>query len=134
MRSIVILAILFLTSKVYSKDEWLCTEEASVRSGSELTVCGVGTGDTEADARINALKEAKKEFEGVCAESSDCRDHELISTPLRNSCDQTNKNKWKCYRAFKYEITSTFRSSAYLEQQKTMLDEEIRLNEEKVQK
>jgi len=87
---ITVLHILFLGSfcvEAYS-DDWLCTETASIKSGNTLRTCGIGTSDNEADARIAALREAKREFKEICSESSDCKNRKTIMRPMRNACNK----------------------------------------------
>lgn len=112
--------------------DWICREAASVRNGNVLLVCGVGVAEKEQDARIEALRNATKEFKELCLQSDDCKNHESTVEPMRTDCEKVG-GTYKCYRAFSYQITNKVSDSAFLKYQKQLLDEEIRLSEEKVQ-
>lgn len=89
----------------HAASDWLCTEEAAQRRGDTIIVCGIGLGSTEAQARDDATEKAKAEFGSICEQSSDCRGHETIVSPMRNTCDPTNDGWFRCYRGFEYQIT-----------------------------
>jgi hypothetical protein len=112
--------------------DWICREAASVRQGDTILACGIGLGKSEADARIDALKQAKREFEEICRASSDCRGHELTLDPLRNDCESDPKSGYKCYRGIRVALGSAVNESSFLEQQKKFLDEEIVLTENRL--
>lgn len=85
----------------------------------------------ESDARIEALKQAKREFEEICSSSADCQGHTLKLVPLRNDCEKKGES-YKCYRGLQFEIGTTLDTKSYFEQQKILLDEEIDLTESKL--
>lgn len=124
MRALLILSLAFTHAAL--ADEWLCTEASAVRSGSTLTVCGIGEADSEGVARAEALKQAKKEFVSLCSASADCRNREADLSPLRTTCEKKDQ-KYKCYRGLKYEISDRVNEASFLENQKRLLDEELRL-------
>lgn len=98
--------ILFMSSTVRAGDQWLCTEEASQRSGDVISSCGIGESESEGEARSMAFDNAKAEFARICETSSDCVGHEISTHPKRTSCEQKN-GKYKCYRLVQYAIGMT---------------------------
>ena len=117
---------------IASADEWICKEASSQKRGTDFLVCGVGEAKSEADARIDALRDAAREFKELCSQSTDCRDYEPKVDPKRTDCEKSAKG-YKCYRGFVYTLTDKTSNIGFLEYEKSLLDEEIKLNEEKVQ-
>src|SRR5271154_1053759 len=89
--------IFFPNSSAFASDAWICQEAASIKDGNEVLACGVGEGENEAQARIDALEKAKAEFNEICDQSVDCRGRETVVTPLRNTCEIL-PNVVRCYR------------------------------------
>jgi hypothetical protein len=102
MRAIFILLI-SLSSHAESKDQWICTDEATLRQGSLWYACGVGEGTTEAYARQKALEHAIDEFKSLCQMSSDCRGKDTSAEPKRTTC-MTGEGWWKCYRLIQISV------------------------------
>jgi hypothetical protein len=86
-------------------EEWMCTEMASIREGNTIKACGVSTRDTEEDARLEAVRNAKREFDELCSASSDCAGRAVNLEPLRNVCRKESSGKFTCFRGIKYTIT-----------------------------
>jgi hypothetical protein len=94
--------LLLLTTDLQAQD-WLCSEEASIRQGSATLVCGMAVAPTEAQARAIALNNAKIEFSALCTGSSDCVGHYYNMVPKRTQCEEKG-NKYKCARLVEYTI------------------------------
>lgn len=95
--------MLFLNASSVLADNWLCTEEGSLKQGSSILACGTGTGLTEEYAREQSLITAKNEFEQICNSSADCKNHKVVMDPKRMTCSQV-LNQYKCYRLIVYTI------------------------------
>lgn len=103
------LCAVLLSARPAAGGDWLCREAGSVRSGDVIESCGVGEGDTEADARQAALLHAYRELETVCAISARCRPYELEVAPLRTECVTWDDGRRVCYRALRARITAMLR-------------------------
>ncbi|MDH5692382.1 MAG: hypothetical protein OEZ47_04700 [Gammaproteobacteria bacterium] len=99
-----LLTVLWFSTGANAKEDWTCTDVASIKTDNVVLVCGVATAATEGEAREMALKRAKNEFDLVCQSSADCRDYETNIEPLRNTCSQGDDNQYKCYRGLRYII------------------------------
>jgi hypothetical protein len=102
MKKALLCLLLFIPQLAWA-DDWLCSEEAAKKTGNTITTCGVGAGMTEAEARAQALDNAKKEFHSLCTED-DCKNHEVALTPLRNECKTLRDDHIQCRRALRYDI------------------------------
>jgi hypothetical protein len=98
------LILLLLVQSAWA-DEWFCTSQSSKKEGNGYLVCGVGRGSDVASAREDSLDQAKKEFQGLCAQSADCRWHDAVVEPLRTACSE-KEGQFVCYRAVKYTLSS----------------------------
>lgn len=95
----IVLLLTFL-SLVHADDSgsWMCEQTASKRNGSIIYSCGVGEGLTEGEARAQALRDAFREFNAICDESSDCKGRPKTVDPQRTSCKKDPKGYVVCYR------------------------------------
>lgn len=93
----------FLYASASDSPAWYCKEVASERKGSQVYACGVGMGVDENEARTDAFENARKEFIRICSLSADCKDHQIITTPERTTCETSGK-KTKCYRLLVFSI------------------------------
>lgn len=103
MKCLILTVMFFLTASSALADDWLCTEEGSLKQGNSILACGSGTGLTEEYAREQSLITAKNEFEQICNSSSDCNGHKVVMDPKRMTCSQV-LNQYKCYRLIVYTI------------------------------
>lgn len=94
--------------------QWLCREASSTRTGSTITACGVGQAEGLDDARNNAREQATAEFNRICVISSDCRNFDYDVFPKRTDCEES-KGIHTCFRAIDFEVSSTKRSSVYID-------------------
>jgi len=92
-----------LSARASDSPAWYCKEVASERKGSQVYACGVGLGADENEARTDAFENARKEFIRICSLSADCKDHQIITTPERTTCETSGK-KTKCYRLLVFSI------------------------------
>ena len=96
--------ILILGSQLAIADDWICKEASSIRTGSTILACGVGTANSLEDARSNALRNAKQEFHQVCNASEDCRSKDHTANSKRTDCSKKSETEYTCYRAIEFEI------------------------------
>lgn len=101
MKTVFLVAVLFC--QVGMGADWICGEAASIRKSDIVMACGIGYGENEGKARDSAFEAARREFTNICEDSVDCKDREVIVTPLRNSCEKDGVN-FKCYRGVEYKI------------------------------
>lgn len=94
----ILLAMMILISIGAEAEDWFCTEEAAVRDGNQLQVCGIGESMTEGGARSRALKLAIEEASLLCSVSTDCRGQKVMVVPKRTTCSRDKQGIWKCYR------------------------------------
>lgn len=85
---------------------WFCRKASSEANGDTFLSCGVATSKTLQKARDLSLDSAKKEFNKICVESSNCRGYETIVSPMRTDCSSEN-GIFTCYRALEFRITTT---------------------------
>jgi hypothetical protein len=85
--------------------DWLCQEEASQRHDNEIYSCGIGTGDDENSARLNAFDNAKKEFQKICELSDDCNGRQISVWPQRTACEKKGR-KYQCHRLVVFGVQS----------------------------
>jgi hypothetical protein len=106
----ILILLTLIPSTTYSSD-WYCKTVASewVESGKTLSACGVGYGDNENDARLNAFENAKKEFNSVCSKETSCAGRVVNIDPQRGDCNKEN-DKFTCHRLFHFYITDEFRT------------------------
>lgn len=100
------LLIVFLMvsmSHAETKDQWLCTDEATLRQGNVWFACGVGEGADEGSARKRALDRALDEFSSLCQVSSNCKGKEREVLPRRMTC-LSGSGWWKCYRLIRISL------------------------------
>lgn len=97
------LALVCLVCSPLLATDWLCTEEASQRTGSLIRACGIGQGADENEARLKAFDAAKTEFGKVCEASDDCKGHQVSVEPARTACEKTPAGV-KCYRLIVFTI------------------------------
>lgn len=93
----ILASILVFIETAHSKENWLCTDTPSQRQGGAIYACGIGVGETETLARLDAFDNSKIEFERICEASADCREHKVVAQPERTTCDHEN-GTYKCYR------------------------------------
>lgn len=92
------------------KQDWFCTDDQAMKTGSTYVICGVGTYSTEGDARRIALENAVNEFKTICDLSSDCKGHKVSIEPKRSSCyngtsaDKTRFENFSCHRMFLFTV------------------------------
>lgn len=100
MRALFLIIVLWgYTAHSESKDVWVCTDEATVRSGDVWQACGVGEGEEEGLARKRALNAAVDEFTSLCTLSTDCFKHNRTIEPKRTTCQVAKDGRyWKCWR------------------------------------
>jgi len=106
----------------YAMDDWLCTEESSVKRGNSIYACGVSKtwGQyTEDAARYEAFKNAQLEFLIICNMSDDCKNHSFDVESKRTTCEpmldgQNEIYGYKCYRLVVFTSTSRYRDSKAL--------------------
>lgn len=100
----IILSLLLFSSTVHADNtSWVCTDEATTRSGGVWTACGVGWGMDEGSARLDALNKALNEFTTMCKMSASCKDKEREVEPTRSTCSVSPEG-WKCYRAVRITL------------------------------
>ncbi len=97
------LILLILSLQAQASENWLCTEESSLRSANAISSCGVGEGANESTARANALTAAKTEFTTLCEASDDCKGHLISVEPKRTTCEE-KKGNYVCYRLVQFTI------------------------------
>lgn len=98
------LLALFFLEDIHAADNWLCKEESSQRSGNSIQSCGIGKGESEDVARVNAFENSKKEFTLVCDNSDDCIGRKVSISPQRTSCEPTKNGEFICYRLVNFTI------------------------------
>ncbi len=86
------LIFLMFMSSAANADDWLCRTQASEQRGDSYLACGVATSRDENTARIQALKSAKNELQGLCPSCEIAR-----VTPKRTEC-VANEYGFTCYR------------------------------------
>lgn len=97
MRYLIALILLYSNVAIAQTDAWICTDEATTRSGSLWQACGVGEGMDEGAARSRALDHALREFKDLCQLSTGCMERERTVEPKRTTCS-VEAGWWKCYR------------------------------------
>jgi len=117
---IVTIALLLASSVALANDSWACVEMSSTRNAEGIMACGIGTAATEEVAREEAFKRAHSEFNLVCKNSDDCKDHSVMIDPKRTSCKK-DRHGFKCYRAVQFIIKEL-----------KVLQEEVKVVEQKV--
>lgn len=103
MKYLHIILGLFFSVNASAIDSWLCLEESSQREGNTIRSCGIGSGKDENAARLDALDNAKEEFNRICDSSSDCKNHEVRAIPQRTTCER-DSGQYRCYRLIVYAI------------------------------
>lgn len=95
-----------------AESDWFCTERAVVREGSLYKACGMSSSPVESDARMGALRDAKREFVSVCDSSDDCLGHEVTVTPGRTECIKGLLG-YTCRRLLLFHVLETKSSFQY---------------------
>lgn len=107
----ILLALLFSVTSIEAfSEDWICKEASSVRTGSTIIACGVGSGSSLEDARSYALRNAKQEFHQVCNASEDCRSKDHRANAKRTDCSKKSEGEFICYRAIEFEILNKDKS------------------------
>ena len=111
MRLIITFVLIVLTTNIFSV-EWFCKEVSSswMERGVILQACGIGYGDDENSARLNAFDNAQKEFEKVCNKDSVCSTKVVNIDPQRTTCSN-KEGLIICHRLFYYYISNKDRVS-----------------------
>jgi hypothetical protein len=107
MNKLILFIILTIPYYAFAIDQWLCVDDGSMRNGTTLSICGVGTARTEGEAREKAFDQSISEFKTICSLSSDCRGHKINVDPKRSTCFQTEKHGFTvftCHRLINYSI------------------------------
>ena len=104
MKTLVLL--MFLSMNSYAAG-WYCSEVASewMDKGKILSTCGIGIGFTENEARLNAYKNSRKEFDLICGKGTTCANKVIAIDPQRTACTQDGE-QYTCHRLFWYHITN----------------------------
>lgn len=95
--------ILAYFTTAQAAEQWLCTEASSVRSENIVKACGIGTAQTEDQARRRAFTHATHEFDLVCDSSEDCANHYYTTEAKRTTCEKV-KDGYKCSRLVEFSI------------------------------
>jgi hypothetical protein len=85
-------------------DDWFCTESAGRNSNDRYEICGLATGESEAEARASAFDAAKAEFNRVCNEDIKCKDSGKTLGLKRTEC-RKSPTGYICYRMLEYTLT-----------------------------
>ena len=106
-----ITALLFVSFQAYAG--WYCTEVSSswMEQGKMLQTCGVGQGDNESAARLDAYNNARKEFDSICNKDTLCANKMVNIDPQRTECSESN-GVYVCHRLFYYHVTNLERRPA----------------------
>lgn len=93
---------------------WYCEKVASewLDPGLKLSVCGVGQGLDEAEARDKAFDNAKIEFSKVCSEDTTCGKRAVNIAPQRSDC-RVKGPTHVCHRLFHFFITDERRENVF---------------------
>ena len=113
MKTLLLISILFSSLSYAAGEGWYCEKVASawLEQGRILSACGIGTGEDENEARLDAYLNAKKEFEAVCNKDTTCANKVVNIDPKRTDCVQKG-GQFVCHRLFNYYITDTERKPA----------------------
>jgi len=105
MKTAIILICLFTFSPVFASG-WYCEDVSSawMEKGVLLQSCGIGYGDNENSARLDAFNNARKEFDNICNSNTSCANNVVNIDPQRTSCDKKD-GKVICHRLIYYHIT-----------------------------
>ncbi len=105
MKTTLLLLAIFMLSPTLAS-AWYCEKVSSewMEKGITLQSCGIGYGEDENAARLDAFNNAKKEFENVCNEDSSCSNNIVNIDPQRTTCDKAAKG-FVCHRLVYYHIT-----------------------------
>ncbi len=98
-----LILILLFSIQTQAKEQWFCTDDQATREGNSYAICGVGTDMYEGDARQEAMKKAKREFQEMCRMSSDCKKHSISVMPKRSTCFQ-QAGMFTCHRLFIFTV------------------------------
>lgn len=98
--------LFFLILPCLSRADWYCEKVASERQGNIINSCGIGSSTSEDEARKDALRNAYKELDLICANSVDCENFELSINPLRTECHKES-DQYICHRGIQAKITDT---------------------------
>jgi len=136
LHSIGIAAIVFSINIYFIQgsvaEEWICSQESSVRRGNEYLACGVAVAPTENLARRKALLNAKQEFHEICSESKDCRSRKKDAEPLRTTCRKLSEGQIKCFRGVRYTLLNEKDEGENLKELLKLRDERLKILEEEV--
>ncbi len=103
LKSLFILGLL-IPINGYTQDQWLCSQSSSeLRGEGAIAACGVGEGSTEGLARKEALKDARNEFDAVCAAGTECALLRYSVEPRRATCEE-KVGGWKCFRLVVFRV------------------------------
>lgn len=94
--------------------EWFCREASSRRIGNTIEACGIGFNESQQKSKDDARESAINEFERICSKDVVCRDFEVSVNPKRTECIK-EKDKFKCFRAIDFEITSKRKSDIFVD-------------------
>lgn len=114
MNKLCMILCILMVDRAVSEEKWFCVDDASMRQGNIMSVCGIGTsyGD-EGEARAAALKNAVSEFQTMCELSSDCKGHKINVDPKRSTCFEKKISSpdlsvtghiFTCHRMFTFTI------------------------------
>jgi len=104
------LLLLLLLSSTANAGGWYCKSVASewVEAGKILRSCGIGKGDDENTARLDAYNNARKEFDVICNKDTTCANKVVNIDPQRSECSE-DEDGFTCHRLFNYHITDVER-------------------------
>ena len=100
----ILIALMISVSAHADNTSWVCTDEATTRSGNVWSACGVGEGMNEGIARREALEHALDEFKLMCDMSTSCKGKAREVEPTRSTCS-FGVGWVRCYRAVKITLT-----------------------------
>ncbi|OUR96144.1 hypothetical protein A9Q84_07220 [Halobacteriovorax marinus] len=101
----VFLVSISITTSSYAEG-WMCEEMASEKQGNIIRVCGSAQEQDISTAKLNAIHATNKEFDLICNKSADCKDFQVILTPLRNTCEKNEDGSYYCLRGMEYRVTT----------------------------
>lgn len=93
-----LLLMLLISLSFQARADWFCDSESGKREGFVIWSCGIGEGLDEGTAREKALQAAFREFELICANSSDCDGKPRTVDPQRTSCKRDSRGFVSCTR------------------------------------
>lgn len=81
------------------------TDGSSVQQTNVYRACGIGEASLESQARLNAVKNARDEFNINCDQNCLSALSNIGMRPKRTVCKENPSGQWKCYHLVEYVLT-----------------------------